>query len=484
MQFEEGQGQPEESDDMYGAEPAERHEAARRPYNASFRLAKYVRACALNPDPDKPQARFYAWLPGEPWKGIIRGLFFCKSWRCEWGCAEHEAHVLFARMKEAFAPYASHELVFVVLTLDSQFHRMDFKLLDELYEDLRARFESFRKRLRRWIFREFGESFGNRWVVTIEQHETGVPHINFVFVAPKFSSWLESRRLERRRNGQTERTAKLLANTQERRDDIDRELYAILQGAGFGFASSAEQGRDKDKIIGYTAAVARHADATAGKLKKRFVRKDDGSRPDTKSRRRRRRRRHNPLRLLGELAKKRQLPTRAPKGFRRVRAGVRFLPPRQKGHHTGCILSHNHTDTGYELVRAMTKTKDPERARVVAMCEEMDRTRVWEERAKRESGEAERTLKAEIEHQKRELAIWAAAPRTDPVAQKHYLEAKRQLTSLRRHQRRAGVERVAVPAELLERFQCGPPRAPPETGPPPGDPPRPAFTSQRLPGMA
>lgn len=453
---------------------------ASQPYNKGWRLAKYVRACALNPDPDKPTAMFYAWNPGQPWAGIVRGQFFCKSWRCEWGCAEHEAHVLFARMKEAFAPYQSHELVFVVLTLDSAFHRLPFDALDEVYFELRARLEWLRKRLRRWLVREGFEDFENRWVSTIEQHQSGVPHVNLVLHAPSWATWLETRRLERRKNGQTARTAKLFANTLERRDETDHVLARMLDECGFGFASSAEQVRNKDEVIGYSATCARHSDETAGKLSAHFVRADnDAPAGPAKKRRRRRRRGNSPLKMLGELAKKRQLPTRAPKGFRRVRSGRGFLPPRQKGNKTGCILHHTTTPDGAEFVRSMTKTRDEDRARVIAMCEDLERSRAWGERIARENGE----LAAQIDHWTREVRDLGIMARTDEKAAKAYVEATKRLGELKRTRRRHGIETVPVPAEVLERFGCGPPRAPPAR-PPPGDPPRPEPCCPHLPGVA
>lgn len=460
---------------------APRRSAAERPTSNSWQMAKYVRACALNPDPNKPIAQFYAWKPGEPWAGIVRGPFFCKSWRCQWGCAEHEAHVMFARMIEAFEPYPAHELVFVVLTLDAEFHRLDFEQLDDVYRELRARLEWWRKRLRRQLEKQGLGGFANRWIAVIEQHETGVPHVNMVIHCPAWASWLETRRLERKRNGQRDRTARLIANTLDRRDDMDRVWLRMLNECGFGFASTAEQVRSKEEVLGYSASVARHADQTHARIARLHV----GDGPPEKKRRRRRRRSRDPLRMLGELAKKRQLPLRAPKGFRRLRSGVGFLPPRQKGDKTGCILHHQQTQDGYHLVRAMTKTKDADRAKVQALCEELERFRAWGEQFAQENGEAaakRERLDREIKAMSLEVNELAAAARTgDAKAKQRHVAAARHLGKLKRDRRGTGIERVPVPPELLERFDLGPPRAPPE---PPGDPPRQPPTAQRLPGVA
>lgn len=465
--------------DALDEEMAPRPSAAERPYNDGWRMAKYVRACALNPDPDKPICAFYSWNPGEPWAGIVRGPFFCKSWRCPFGCAEHEAHVMFARLEEAFAAYPAHELVFVVLTLDSHFHKLDFAELDDVFKELRARLEWWRKRLRRQLGKQGLGDFFNRWVAVIEQHETGVPHVNLVMHCPEWAKWLETRRLARLRNGQTPRTARLIANTLDRRDEIDQVWFRMLNECGFGFASTAEQVRKKEEVLGYTASVARHADEMAGRVKRIHV-EGEASAGKNKRRRRRRRCAHNPLRMLGELAKKRQLPTRAPKGFRRLRSGRGFLPPRQKGKKTGCVLHHGKTPDGYELVQAMTKTTDPQRALATALCIELERQRAWSERNARETGE----LATQITRQEREVKDLSIVARDGSEAsQKQYVAALKRLGELKRTRRRSGVEKVHVPPDLLERFDLSPPRAPPEARPPPPGDPSP-MSPQPLPGVA
>jgi hypothetical protein len=45
---------------------------------------------------------------------------------------------------------------------------------------------------------------------------------------------------------------------------------------------------------------------------------------------------------LGELAKVSQVPTRAPKGTRRLRSSRRFLPPRRRGTARGVVLVRDH----------------------------------------------------------------------------------------------------------------------------------------------
>lgn len=463
---------------------APRRSAAERPTSNSHMLAKYVRACALNPDPDKPVFRFYSWKPGQPWEGIVRGPFFCKSWRCQWGCADHEAHVMFARIAEAFEPFPAHELVFVVLTLDSQFHALDFSELDQVYKELRARLEWFRKRLRRQLEKQGLGDFGKRWIAVIEQHETGVPHVNLVMHCPAWASWLETRRLERKRNGQRDRTARLIANTLDRRDDMDRVWLKMLNECGFGFASTAEQVRSKGEVLGYCAGVARHADATAARMAHLYVGEDSAAKKP--SRRRRRRRSKDPLRMLGELAKKRQLPLRAPKGFRRLRSGVGFLPPRHKGDKTGCIVHHVETQDGYQMVQSVTKMKDEAAQRAVAMCLDLERDRAWAAKASRESGEAA----ARIERLDREIKAMSLevhelevmARRGGEREKQRWGAAARHLGRLKRERRGTGIERVPVPPDLLERFDLGPPK--PQPPAPPGDPPRASPAPGRLPGMA
>src|SRR5690606_38142253 len=92
--------------DLEGTDPEE-HALAFAP--------EYVRCCSHNAEVPKIYSR-WAWHKGDP-TARYRLPYTCNSWRCP-HCERHAAAVVFARVKEAFAPYNPSECVFVVLTLD------------------------------------------------------------------------------------------------------------------------------------------------------------------------------------------------------------------------------------------------------------------------------------------------------------------------------------------------------------------------------
>jgi hypothetical protein len=309
-------------------------------------LPAYIRACEGNPDPLKPVFWCYTWKPEHP-EVVKRAPYSCRSWRCPWSCADHEAHVLFTRMSEAFEDAPHSDLVMLVLTLDGPLHDLREHDLPTLYRTLGSRTEKFRKRLRRLLTREGIGSFGKDWCSVIEQHKSGVPHVNVLIRAPGWARVLQRRYTQRRCRGQSSKTAKLLGGSDRDRDELDDRFSDALEACGFGWRSSAEVARSRDAVIGYIGKVAGRADATASKIATRL---------------------HG--RSVGELSKQSQLPVRAPKGFRRLRSGVHFLPRRRKGDSTGTIVRRIRTREGDESVRPIAATKKPElQAMQIAVCD-------------------------------------------------------------------------------------------------------------------
>jgi hypothetical protein len=85
---------------------------------------------------------------------------------------------------------------------------------------------------------------------------------------------------------------------------LEGELLDIAMSTGWGVQSTAERGRSAEALASYLAKIAGNADAT-----------------------------------MGELAKLSQSPVSARKGFRRLRAGVGFLPPKRKNpDYTGTLI--------------------------------------------------------------------------------------------------------------------------------------------------
>jgi len=429
---------------------------------ARWRRPKYVESCAHNPDPDKPTAVFYVYDPKNPLLGFQRGRAFCKSWRCEWGCADHESHIMFSRIEEAFAPYEAEDMVFMVLTLDSPLHALGLVNLDGVFWELRERFEWFRKRLRRWLDSHEMDDFETRWCAVIEQHESGIPHVNVVFHAPRFARHLKTRCDTQRARGRSKRNARLLAGLEHDRNDEELQFADMLHDCGFGFSSTAEQVCSKGAVMGYLTQVAKHAGQTLIEFAESL------SNPG-KKKRKPRRRRGGTTGVAGEVAKTSQLPVAAPKGFRRLRSGVHFLPPRRKGNKTGSILHHSTTQDGYEHVASMVDSKRPLLAEMIAIAIDLERDRVWAMRnAEQQTMTALATkigvLDQEIDSLKRNAREFTVRPGESETQRKiaegsQRLVARRlknayaERSKLRREQRRE-LGKVPIGSKYLERLEA------------------------------
>jgi hypothetical protein len=255
-------------------------------------------------------------------------------------------------MQEAFEETPPEQLVFLVLTLDAPLHDLRHNDLGSLYKELGKRLEKFRKRLRRLMRTRLGvDPFGKSWVAVVEQHASGVPHVNVLMRAPEWARWLSDRYASKRIAGLSTRNARLLAGTNQHRDETDALFLDLLNACGFGYRSSAEVARNTEAAIGYIGKVAGHADHTASRVARRLAREQG-------------------LAAVGEASKGSQLPIRAPKGFRRLRSGVHFLPPRRKGDKTGMIVKRYRTSEGDEIARPLVVTQRPDLlAMQDAVCE-------------------------------------------------------------------------------------------------------------------
>lgn len=218
-----------------------------------------------------------------------RYVCLCGSWRCD-HCMRWKAATDFARMKEAFGPYASSDVVLAVLTLDQ-----DGTFTGERWADAAAAYRAlsdmsrrFLKRINRWLRREGLGPVGSRWVATVEAHRSNWPHLNIVMVSRDLARLLESQATALASTGATHRETILV------RGEV---LHHVL-GAGWGPQSTMEQARDKDALASYLVKLA-------GELDDAFA-------------------------ALGEVCKMTQVPRQAPKGTRRLRSGRGFLPPRRR----------------------------------------------------------------------------------------------------------------------------------------------------------
>lgn len=253
----------------------------------------------------------YVWKKENP-AVKTRIPYQCQSWRCP-TCQRHESHVLFARIKEAFAGLDPRGFCFLVMTLDREGYYSGKPWADAAtaFAQLSTMSRNFLKRLWRWVAVEYGEEtwrttptgkrrrawvyhdqhpehrarYTSRWVSTVEAHRSGWPHLNVIIHCPELADRLRAQEAQLADEGQHRLDRRLLQG----------ELAGHAQDVGWGVMCTAEAARDAERAAGYAVKVAGKAEATAG-----------------------------------EIAKLTQLPHEAPWRFRRLRSGRGFLPPRRK----------------------------------------------------------------------------------------------------------------------------------------------------------
>jgi len=260
---------------------------ARAPAGRPRVVPRYVQRCGCD--------ALYTWAKADPTR-VSRRPSLCGSWRHDGPCARYNASVAFARMREAFAPLPADGNVLLVLTLDRNgvYSQARWKNADEANAALSKQSRNFLKRLRRYGASQGWADFGSKWVATVESHRSSWPHMNFVIHCPELAAELSEDYERRRARGASHRNATVL----------DGVLLDIAMQTGWGAQSVAERGRSTEALVSYIAKLAGQADAT-----------------------------------MGELAKLSQTPVAAKQGFRRLRSGVGFLPPKRKNpDYTGTLI--------------------------------------------------------------------------------------------------------------------------------------------------
>jgi len=257
----------------------------------------------------------------------------CRSWRCEGECRRHNGKVTWARIVEALQPHDERDVLFAVLTIDRNGHysrrRWDSSL--QAYRELSRMMGMFLKRLNRMCERAGVEGIASRWVAVVEQHRSGWPHVNLLVVCPALAAIVRAQQAEL--DDQHDELAERVQYAREReRCDFPRfpsfenwlarkrglmrgEVLRHCKGAGWGRQSSLEVARSRGAVAGYLVKLCGLHDT-----------------PGTASSR------EKGARIGGEVVKLSQIPMSAPKGFRRLRSGVRFLPPRRKSEYTGALF--------------------------------------------------------------------------------------------------------------------------------------------------
>ena len=294
-------------------------------------LPRYVQRCGCD--------ALWTWERAHP-AVLQRRPLLCGSWRHEGACARYSASVAFARIKEAVErpEFEPTGWVFAVLTLDRDGYYGGERWLDtaQAYRALSKMSRNFLTALRRLCKRRGWTSPKSNWVAVVEAHRSGWPHVNLLFYAPELALDLEGERLNNLANGETPRASTLL----------DGELAACARNAGWGPQSTAERARSRDALAGYFVKLAGDAGSTSG-----------------------------------ELAKLTQVPTQAAKGFRRLRAGVGFLPPKRKNEaYTGTLLRRvvDPRRTAFAAV-PLVSIRDPEARRVSELCLPLEEDRIARE---------------------------------------------------------------------------------------------------------
>jgi hypothetical protein len=244
----------------------------------------------------------WSWVKGAPGSTptqVTRRPYVCGSWRHEGPCRQHDAHVAFARIKEAAEGYSADGWCYLVLTLDRHgTYSGKRRWLDarEAYKELSRMSRNLMASLAR-MAKAAGWAFDRRaWCAVVEAHRSGWPHVNLMLHCPALAAQLRRERAE------------IAARACTAREEIlaRGELLERIVATGWGVQSTAEAARNNEALAGYLVKLAGVADQTTG-----------------------------------ELCKLTQLPLNAPSRFRRLRSGKGFLPPRRKSdRYTGTLIRH------------------------------------------------------------------------------------------------------------------------------------------------
>lgn len=323
----------------YGGQQSERAGASartlRRPRAASPSPAapapRYVQRCGCD--------ALWTWERNSP-VVLQRRPLLCGSWRHEGPCARYRASVDFARIKEAVErpEYQPTGWVFCVLTLDRDGYYGGEPWLDtqQAYRSLSRMSRNFLTALRKSCKKNGWTSPGSSWVAVVEAHRSGWPHVNLLFYCPELAAEIEAERLNERANGASARDATLIFG----------EVARCATMAGWGPQSTAERARSRDALAGYFVKLAGQAGHTTG-----------------------------------ELAKLTQVPVQAKAGFRRLRSGVGFLPPKRKNEaYTGTLLRRelNPQRSAFAAV-PLVMIRDPEARRISELCLPLEEDRIARE---------------------------------------------------------------------------------------------------------
>lgn len=237
----------------------------------------------------------------------------CRSWRCEGECRRHNGKVTWARVVEALEPHSDCSILFGVLTIDqnSRYSQRVWTDSTEAYRELSRMMTNYLKRLNRMLEAAGVEGIASRWVAVVEQHRSGWPHVNLVIVCPSLASIVKAQQAELDGHSGT--------YTDHERALLRGELLEHAEAVGWGRVSTLEVARSRGAVAGYIVKICGMHDEAGTKATREATHEGKGQ-------------------LGGEVVKLSQIPMAAPKGFRRLRSGVRFLPPRRTSTYSGAMV--------------------------------------------------------------------------------------------------------------------------------------------------
>lgn len=282
-------------------------------------VPRYVQRCPHRTEYQRAiPYQLLLWPPGNP-RAATRVVAHCRSWRCEGACRRHEASVAWRRITDALEPHDEKHVLFAVLTIDQDGYYSGVRWADstQAYRALADMMSAWLKRLNRMLEREGLEKIESRWVSVIEQHRSGWPHCNVVIVSAGLAELVRRERAAMPENLRDHRCGPRRPGKRcelcRQRALVRGPIAEATTGVGFGLVSSIEQAESRGAVAGYLCKLAGL--------------QDEPGTPESRS-----------APVTGEVTKLSQVPTAAPQGFRRLRSGIRFLPPRQRGLMRGALL--------------------------------------------------------------------------------------------------------------------------------------------------
>lgn len=271
-----------------------------------LRPPKYVRKCPNSEWQKAVPYQLLLWPAGDPSKASLVEAK-CRSWRCKGECRRHNGKVTWARVVEALERHDEQDVLFAVLTIDRNGYYSGRSWPDSTtaYRELSSMGNKWMKRINRMCERLGVEAIQSRWVGVVEQHRSGWPHINLIIVCPGLAALV--------RKQQAELDSHSGEYTPLERALVRGEVMRHAEAAGWGRRSTLEVARSRGAVAGYMVKLCGLHDE-----------------PGTEATR--------SAAVTGEVVKLSQIPMAAPKGFRRLRSGVRFLPTRRRSEFTGALL--------------------------------------------------------------------------------------------------------------------------------------------------